>query len=69
MTTMKVSQPGFGGDSGVYQSFSFLCWHFKPGSFKFPFDRPCPDTDIVKMAAGLADDDPLQFLAMPANLP
>jgi hypothetical protein len=35
---------------------------------KVPFYRPYPDIDNVKMAAGLADDDLLQFPPMPVHL-
>jgi hypothetical protein len=35
-----------------------------PADPQFPFDRPCPDTDIVMMPAGPVHDNPFKFLTV-----
>ena len=40
---------------------------FTPAPDELPFDRPCADADIIKMAASTAHDDPFKFIAIPVD--
>ena len=40
-----------------------------PRTPQLPLDRSCPHADIIEMAPGLPDNDPLQFLTVGADFP